>query len=213
MKLDKDMTIGALPIKAARDFLRETPDSSFSTDFAEDKLGMAPEEAVAFFALLEAEGWIELHPDFQHKEPKRFRTTMKGNALRLAKFAPRISRARADEIVAGFKQRCAQVNSDPYYLCSVRKVVAFGSYAGDSPDVGDIDLFVWLEDKEKDRDKARSLKFARAEEKGVYWRRWDYAEDETRRFLKARSPYLSFSPPAVDLELADKVVTLFEGAS
>ena len=172
MKLDKGMTIGALPIKAARDFLRETPDSSFSTDFAEDKLGMAPEEAVAFFALLEAEGWIELHPDFQHKEPKRFRTTMKGNALRLAKFAPRISRARADEIVAGFKQRCAQVNSDPYYLCSVRKVVAFGSYAGDSPDVGDIDLFVWLEDKEKDRDKARSLKFARAEEKGVYWRRW-----------------------------------------
>ena len=36
MKLDKGMTVGALPIQALRDFLRETPDTSFSTDFAED---------------------------------------------------------------------------------------------------------------------------------------------------------------------------------
>ena len=211
MKLDKGMTVGALPIKALRDFLREAPVSSFSTDFAEAKLGMTPEEAVAFFKLLETEGWIELHPRFQHEEPKRFQTSMKGNALCLAKFVPRISRARADEIVAGFKQRCAQVNSDPYYLCSVKKAVAFGSYAGDSPDVGDIDLFVWLEDKEKDRAKATSLCRKRAAEKGKPWWQWSYAEEEIRIFLKGRSPYISFSPPDADLKLADKLVTLFEG--
>jgi hypothetical protein len=212
MKLDKGMTIGALPVKAVRDFLRETPDTSFSTDFAEDKLGMTPDEAVAFFKLLEAEGLIELHPDFQHEEPKRFQTSIKGNALCLAKFVLRISRARADEIVAGFKQRCAQVNSDPYYLCSVKKAVAFGSYAGDSPDVGDIDIFVWLEEKEKDRAKATRLCRERAEAKGKSWQ-WSYAYEETLRFLKARPPYLSFSRSDADLELADKLVTLFEGVT
>lgn len=71
---------------------------------------------------------------------------------------------------------------------------------------------MWLEEKEKDRAKATRLCRERAEAKGKSWQ-WSYAYEETLRFLKARSPYLSFSGSDADLELADKLVTLFEGVT
>src|SRR5271157_4294927 len=79
---------------------------------------------------------------------KWFQTTLKGNQLKNVKFTRRISRVRAEEIVNAFLQRCAEVNKSDYYLCTVQKVVAFGSYVSESPDLGDIDLVISLKRKD-----------------------------------------------------------------
>jgi hypothetical protein len=216
MKIDKSEMIGTVPLKDVRDFFKKASHDSFTAGFAEGKLSMSPREAVAFFELLQTDGWIEVDPEEFTSPGTWFRTTVKGNALKLYRSVPRIGRARADKIIVELKQRCEQVNKDDYYLCSVQKLVAFGSFASDSLDVGDIDLFLWLEDKEKDRDKAMNLSRDRAREKGVRGgtlAMYAYGQRETELFLKARSRYISFSRPEVDLKLADKIVTIFEAAA
>lgn len=64
MKIDKSEMIGTVPVKRVRDFFKKTLNSdSFTAGFAEDKLGMSPTEAVAFFELLQTNGWIEVDPE------------------------------------------------------------------------------------------------------------------------------------------------------
>lgn len=91
-----------------------------------------------------------------------------------------------------FLDRVRQVNSNTRFLYRVRKVIVFGSFLGDAPFVGDLDLAVDLCPKEKDRLKHSELIQARANEAascGRHFRNYveglRFAEQEVMMFLKA----------------------------
>jgi predicted nucleotidyltransferase len=62
--------------------------------------------------------------------------------------ARRLHRGTGDRAFASFRERLAQVNAaDAPYAYRVKTVVLFGSYATDTPRVGDVDVAVELEPK------------------------------------------------------------------
>jgi hypothetical protein len=86
--------------------------------------------AKTLFDHLLAEGYIEANG----------RVTIAGSALGMAKFIPRISRAKAETLLAEFLERVAEANADldvGYWITEVR---VFGSYLTDADDLGDVDI-------------------------------------------------------------------------
>jgi len=207
VKIDKSKLIGTVSIQKVQEFLKKN--EIFSVESTKIDLALSTKNAVSILQQLENEGFIEPYLDKPDRTGKWFQTTLKGNQLKNVKFTRRISRVRAEEIVNAFLQRCAEVNKSDYYLCTVQKVVAFGSYVSESPDLGDIDLVISL--KRKDDFVNKSLERARGRGKN-YVDQLMFGEHETLRFLRKRLPYISFHSDA-DLELhAVKSATLFSEA-
>jgi predicted nucleotidyltransferase len=129
----------------------------------------------------------------------------------VARFVKRITREKADVMVKQMLERVTEINSRDELVFRVKRVRAFGSYAGDAPEVGDIDLAVEWEERYPDRDVIELL-LARADASGkslnTYMARLNYGEVEVDRLLKGRSPYISiqrgdfpekFGVPAIQL--------------
>ena len=89
----------------------------------------------ALFDYLLADGYIERADDKGHHT-----TTIKGAALGMTKFLPRIDRAKAEALLKGVLERVAAVNADPELMYWVTEVRLFGSYLTDANDLGDLDL-------------------------------------------------------------------------
>ena len=68
--------------------------------------------------------------------------TSKGNAMRLARSAPRLNRAKAEKLLADFLQSVEEVNAHPDLLHWVTEVRVFGSYLTNSDDLGEIGLAI-----------------------------------------------------------------------
>lgn len=98
----------------------------------------------------------------------------------------------------------------------VKRVRAFGSYASDAPEVGDIDLAVDWEQRYPDRDIIEQL-LARADASGkslnTYMDRLNYGEVEVERLLKARSPYISIQSGNCPEKFRMLAIVLFPTAS
>jgi predicted nucleotidyltransferase len=96
--------------------------------------------------------------------------------------------------------RVRQVNGRDELTHRVTEVRVFGSYLTDAETLGDIDLAVSLEGKQAEAETAGmdwiQVCLSRAAESGrrfkTYGDQLRYSEIEVKRFLKARSPYLSF---------------------
>lgn len=124
--------------------------------------------------------------------------TDKGNQFALATAAKPIKRSTADKKVAEFLSRVKVVNSDPYYLYKIVKVIVFGSYLSDKERINDVDLAVQFSPKVEDDEEFRELTLERTNEairegrifsnfvEEVYW-----AKTEVKLFLKSRSRSLS----------------------
>ena len=94
--------------------------------------------AKTLFDHLLAEGYLKDVSE-QRGEPK-YLPSIKGSALGMAKFIPRISRAKAQTLLAEFLERVAEANADPdvgYWITEVR---VFGSYLTNADDLGDVDI-------------------------------------------------------------------------
>ena len=83
----------------------------------------------ALFDYLLADGYIERADDKGHHT-----TTIKGAALGMTKFLPRIDRAKAEALLKGVLERVAAVNADPELMHWVTEVRLFGSYLTDAND-------------------------------------------------------------------------------
>ena len=99
------------------------------------------QEAKRIIASLLAEGYIEpfsyqLHSGFVDD----YVLTIKAGAIASAKFLPPISRAKADMIVAALRERAAYIEADPSLIFRAEYLYIFGSYAGTSSTLGDIDV-------------------------------------------------------------------------
>jgi hypothetical protein len=189
MRVDPKGILAGRPIRQVRDLLRRVPSgTSFRREFVVKILG----EPDATDALLAA-GLIEL--DHSKDEKIRFKATDDGIRLASTNLVPRITRAKAETIMADFMRRVAEINANPELISRVAEVYAFGSYITNAPEIGDIDLAVVFERKlpgEEWTQRGRQ----RADATG---RRFSflaascYGENEVMRILKARSRYLTFA--------------------
>jgi hypothetical protein len=94
----------------------------------------------------------------------RWTLTTAGQALSSASAAKRVTRATAEMALARFLSRVQMVNTDPYFLGKVTRVVLFGSMLKSEVDrLSDVDLAVELAPKEPDLERARFENYARVE--------------------------------------------------
>jgi len=105
-----------------------------------------PDQATAARALVEQllkDGMIEVNARFSDcRGQVAYQPTSKGNAMRLARSAPRLNRAKADKLLADFLRSVEEVNARPDLLHWVTEVRVFGSYLTNSDDLGDIDIAI-----------------------------------------------------------------------
>lgn len=213
MQVSKNDTIAGLPLIKIRDFLRNYPqERSITAASAEADLGLTSTEAEAVLRAIAEAGFIEPKHEAQKggAEP-RYSLTVLGSRLCVARFVKRIARSKADALVAQMLERVNEINGRDELVFRVKRVRAFGSYASDAPEVGDVDLAVDLKPRHPDRDIIEQL-LARADASGkrlnTYMAQLNYGTLEVEQLLKGRSPYLSiqsgdcpekFGLPAIDL--------------
>jgi predicted nucleotidyltransferase len=137
----------------------------------------------------EAEGYLEKRLD--HKNNYLWFTTPEGNTLARASAAKKYTRATADRNYKEFLGRVEEVNKDDKFLFQVTKVAVFGSYLSDDPTVSDIDIFVWLDRKDKFLDNFETIKQARTKRMKAEGRHFPtyreaigWPEIDVRKYLK-----------------------------
>jgi predicted nucleotidyltransferase len=196
MRVCTSDTLAGLPLIEIRDFLRQYPQGRRITIASiEDELGVPSARAELIAKALVAAGFIEpkIEPN-ERGSSSQYVVTKLGSRLCVARFVKRITRAKAELLVKQMLERIAEINARDELVFRVKRVRAFGSYASDVPEVGDVDLAVELERRYPDRDIiAQLLERADASGRrlGSYMDRLSYAELEVQRLLKGRSPYLA----------------------
>jgi hypothetical protein len=118
-----------------------------------------PRQRRALLKSLRAEGLIEAAGG------NAWTITQAGQTLSSATAATGVTRATAQRALQQFLDRVELVNSDPYFLGKVARVVLFGSML--KPEVerlSDVDLAVELTPKEMDPGRARTRNYERVEE-------------------------------------------------
>ncbi|QAU49103.1 hypothetical protein [Bradyrhizobium guangzhouense] len=213
MHVSKNDTLAGLPLIKIRDFLRNYPQGhNITAASAEADLGLTSAQAQTVLQAIADAGFIEAKQEVQGGGVGgKYSLTALGSRLCVARFVKRITRAKADALVAQMLERVTEINERDELVFRVKRVRAFGSYASDAPEVGDVDLAVDLEPRHPDRDIIEQL-LARAVASGkrlnTYMAQLGYGEQEVQQLLKGRSPYLSiqsgdcpekFGVPAIDL--------------
>ncbi|MBR1300067.1 nucleotidyltransferase domain-containing protein [Bradyrhizobium sp. AUGA SZCCT0042] len=221
MQVSKSDTLAGLPLIKIRDFLRRYPRGYTVTAAAvEANLGLKNTSAEVVLQAMVTAGFLERKGQTgEGQTPAQFAVTVLGSRLSVARFVKRITRAKADALVREMLDRVTEINQRDELVFRVKRVRAFGSYAGNAPEVGDIDLAVDLEQRHPDRDIIEQL-LARADASGkslnTYMARLSYGELEVQKLLKGGSPYISnqsgdcpekFGVPAIDLFLSSADVS------
>ena len=141
------------------------------------------------------EGYIE--PSGPLFGQGHWQLTWQGSALANASTRKPITRKTAERLVEEFLSRVREINAGDYAY-RVRRVIVFGSFLSDTPDLGDIDLSIELEDRSTDPDErqaAHQASIALAEQAGRtfkdYMEMLGWSEREVILKLKNRSPSLS----------------------
>jgi predicted nucleotidyltransferase len=145
-----------------------------------------------------------------------YSVTKLGSRLCVVRFVKRITRAKADTLVKQMLERVSEINARDELVFRVKRVRAFGSYASDASEVGDIDLAVDWEERHPDRDIIELL-LARADASGkrlnTYMARLNYGEVEVERLLKGGSPYISIQSGKCPEKFGVPTIVLFPLAS
>jgi len=212
MKVSKSDTLAGFPLIKIRNLLRPYRQGAITAKDIETELGLPGTEAVVVLQAMVDAGFVE--PKSEQRwghTSNQFSITDLGSRLCVARFVKRITREEADALVKQMLERVTEINGGDELVFRVKRVRTFGSYAGDAPEVGDIDLAVDWEQRYPDRDIIEQL-LARADASGkslnTYMARLNYGEVEVERLLKGRSPYISiqrgdfpekFGVPAVQL--------------
>lgn len=135
------MVIAGCPAFEIRELMRKAGDLSILAVFVQEALGISAARTRAVMKDLTTLGYLTRK---EISGEVHWEVTMQGRALAMAKAGAPITRKTADRIVAEFMLRVEQVNASKVYAYRVDRVVAFGSYVTDRPDLGDIDLAISL---------------------------------------------------------------------
>lgn len=209
MRINPKDTISDVNIVKIRDFMRRSAQSiMWSADYASLLLHLSKEQISSLLAELEDKGYIEKHEI--HDGEQYWHNTVQGNSLGNASAARPYKRKTAEKALGEFLERAHLVNSNPYYLYKVTKVILFGSYLTDVSEVSDVDVALEIIPKEEDAE-LRGLQLTnRTEELERSGKHFNSIIDrvlaayiEVWSFLKSRSPVISMHAATEDLfELA-----------
>jgi hypothetical protein len=125
--------IAGLDAKVLRDFLRK-----FSTGFNQDwiikDLKVSAWKAARIICALLREQYIRPEQSSQEKvrTMRWYHVTRKGKELMRASAARRVTRKTAQLALDAFMRRVQEINRNPGFLCSITKVVVFGSFLKDA---------------------------------------------------------------------------------
>ncbi len=198
MRIRPDDLIVGFPARQIRKLVRHSVDS-LSARHAKKILGLNSEEAIQLLKSLEREGYLKRHPALPNSE-QHWKRTVKGGALANALFSKPVSRQTAEKTMSEFLDHVGKVNANTYFLYRVQKAVVFGSFLGDAPFVGDLDIAVDLRPRENDPRKHSALIRARANEALIgggefsnFVEALQFAEQEVIMFLKSRSRILQLT--------------------
>jgi predicted nucleotidyltransferase len=201
MRIDPKEKIAEVPILKVRKLLRYVDNEmEWGKNLVVSLLEISPKKLNTLLQELERRGYIE--PGRVLNRQQLWRKTLKGSTLGLASAAKPATRKTADRVFSEFMDRVKRVNTDPYFLFKVKKVVLFGSYLTNTPRVNDVDVAVeltWKEDHrevlEKDKAQLALDRAHQAEKKGRTFGtiidRLSWPEDEVKLYLKSRSRTLS----------------------
>ena len=196
MRISRKQKINNTPILKIRDFfksLQRYRTDTFTLDKACNYFEINDIEANSLLNELSEQGFIE------KSSLDCYKTTLKGEALRIARCVPPIKRDKADKIVKDFMQRVEEIKNNDYFLYRVSKILLFGSYIKeDAVDFGDIDIAFDLERKTEDAgefEKLNSEFIEKAKDEGKsfssYIEKLFYSETVVILKLKNRSRYIS----------------------
>lgn len=207
---------GQAPLRI-RALLRAGRGGSWTLTLVRHELRVKRSEAARIIRALVRLGYIAPSPLGTVDEP-HWQNTLEGNAFANARASAPISRVKAERLVEELLDRVRKVNAEPYYLYGVRRVVVFGSFLGTKPTLGDIDLVIELEAKERDGETHGQLMLERGAEARTGGRRFNtwldqltWGETEVLRFLRSGSRYLSFHPPDEGILRTTETRVLYEG--
>lgn len=136
MTINKTDYIGNVPIIAIRNFFKKARNRNaiFAFDEFMASLHWGNAEAADCISGLIAKGFIE-------QSDEKYKLTLKGNALSIARCTNRINKEKADKIFSDLIKRVHEINNDDKYLHKVSKLFLFGSYSDpNNEDFGDIDI-------------------------------------------------------------------------
>jgi hypothetical protein len=196
VEVNKHDTVAGIPMIEIRNFLRRYRNSvSFTVAEVETELGVPRAKAELVTQAMVDAGFAEPSAEEDTPAPQLdYSVTKLGSRLCVTRFVKRITRTKADTLVKEMLARAAEINERDELVFRIKRVRAFGSYASDAPEVGDVDLAVDLEQRHADRDIIEQL-LARADASGkvlnTYMARLNYGEVEVGKLLKGRSPYIS----------------------
>lgn len=212
MRIDPNSDVGGYPILLVRDLVRRLKNHFYwRLETVQSIMSVGPQEARDLVAALEAAGLATPAPDAP-AGPKLWTTTQSAQSFGSATAAKPITRQTADKALAEFLERVHRVNSDPYFLAKVTKVVLFGSYLrAEVTRLSDVDIAIQLEPKESDHERLRVLAGERIAElesagrrTGGWFEREAWWHFETWQFLKSRSRSLSLADYKAEKKLVDQ---------
>jgi predicted nucleotidyltransferase len=141
-----------------------------------------------------------------------WRTTIAGGALTMASFLKPISRAKAEQLLAGLLDRVTAYNADDTKPFVITEVTAFGSYLRTNvAELGDLDLMVKHRARREEFKDSKVLRgYARASGRrfGTFLDELYWPERELMTTLRARSGYLNVHTEDVS-EFTDEVKVVY----
>ena len=161
MQVDPNASVGGYPVLLVRQALRKLRHMDrWSSDLLEAAAGLPVGAGRELAGSLAGLGLM------QQLQKHGWTITPAGMTFTAATAAKRLKRATAERALAAFLERVARVNTDPYLLGRVTRVVLFGSMLNPDTDrPSDIDLAVeivpktadWDTHIEKNNDRAQEL--------------------------------------------------------
>ena len=194
MKVDKNEKISGIRIIDIRNFLRRMRNWPFFTAiYVEKYFNISHKVAFELLAELKKAGYIN------EKDADKYEVSIKGNALSMTRFVPRMSKEKADKVFAGFMKRVETVNNDSRFIFRVSKLILFGSYINPAaPDIGDIDIAYELKKKINDDNEFKDACNAIINEAIANGKCFSdivckmfYPQEIVLKYLRNKSPYIS----------------------
>lgn len=191
MEIDWEDDVCGIRMIRIRDLFRRLRGCcSFSRCVVQNALKISGSDAAAVVEELLQRGWIERA--HQPDGGGSFRLTDNGSSFSIAKAIPRISRAKAERILADFIVRVRELNADDDFGQYVREVHVFGSFLDPSKDrLGDVDLAVDFRDRRIIGRNQRDYECQRKLASGAKGYFFDFLDYEVKRFLRDRDPYIA----------------------
>jgi hypothetical protein len=178
----------------------------YNNEYFQEKFKLSEAQAADMITQLQQLGYLSNEPD----KDKFYEVTKDGKLFGLEKSNKPISIEKADMLYAEFLEKIKIVNENPDFILKVSGYGLWGDYINGNSSINTIDILLVL--AKKDPDSYREKMQERWKTYSGYLNiedRYAFPMTEIKKFLKARSPYLSIYLPLDQKKSAD-IVKFFD---